>query len=90
MPIGSCRRGNTTLLGVSQVTLFRSGLCRTTSFRKTSWFFIDSFIDSKYMVWHDKAKTTFTGDILYNTGRSFTCHTYRISGTLKVRKPLKL
>ncbi len=28
-PIGSCRRGNATLLGVSQVTLFCSGLCRT-------------------------------------------------------------
>ncbi len=28
-PIGSCRRGNATMLGVSQVTLFCSGLCRT-------------------------------------------------------------
>jgi hypothetical protein len=31
MPIGSCRRGITSLLGVSQVTPFCSGLCRTTS-----------------------------------------------------------
>ncbi len=28
-PTGSCRRGNATLLGVSQVTLFCLGLCRT-------------------------------------------------------------
>ncbi len=29
MPIGSCRRGIASLVGVSQVTLFCSGLCRT-------------------------------------------------------------
>jgi hypothetical protein len=32
MPIGSCRRGIASLLGVSQVTLFCSGLCRTKAY----------------------------------------------------------